>query len=163
MKLLRATQERKIRRIGSNKDIDIDVRILAATNENLDESVQKGGFREDLFHRLNEFKINVPSLRDRSEDISLFANHFLHSANLELHKTVKGFDEQVKQAFSNYSWPGNIREFRNVIRRAVLLAGTDNITIEQLPEEIIAPLRIEKLIDIGTNESFDLKSMAEKN
>ena len=163
LKLLRATQERKIRRIGSNKDIDIDVRILAATNENLDESVQKGGFREDLFHRLNEFKINVPSLRDRSEDISLFANHFLHSANLELHKTVKGFDEQVKQAFSNYSWPGNIREFRNVIRRAVLLAGTDNITIEQLPEEIIAPLRIEKLSDINPSESFDLKSMAEKN
>lgn len=163
LKLLRATQERKIRRIGSNKDIEIDVRILAATNENLDEAVQKGGFREDLFHRLNEFKIIVPALRDRIDDIPLFADHFLHSANLELHKSVKGFNEQVKQAFSNYSWPGNIREFRNVIRRAVLLSGADKISIEQLPEEIIAPPRIEKLIDISTSESFDLKSMAEKN
>ena len=163
LKLLRATQERKIRRIGSNKDIEIDVRILAATNENLDEAVLRGGFREDLFHRLNEFKINVPALRSRNEDIPLFADHFLHSANQELHKSVKGFDDQVKKAFSNYSWPGNIREFRNVIRRAVLLAGTDKITIDQLPEEINAPTRLEKLIDIKTSESFDLKSMAEKN
>jgi len=163
LKLLRATQERKIRRIGSNKDIDIDVRILAATNENLDGAVQKGAFREDLFHRLNEFKINVPALRDRSEDIPLFADYFLNSANKELHKSVKGFNEQVKDAFSNYSWPGNIREFRNVIRRAVLLSGTDKITIEQLPEEIIAPPRLEKIIISNSGESFDLKSMAEKN
>lgn len=163
LKLLRATQERKIRRIGSNKDIDIDVRILAATNENLDEAVQNGDFREDLFHRLNEFKINVPALRDRIEDIPLFADHFLYSANLELTKSVKGFNEQVKQAFSNYSWPGNIREFRNVIRRAVLLAAVDKISMEQLPEEIMAPARILKHSDINTRESFDLKSMAEKN
>jgi two-component system, NtrC family, response regulator HydG len=163
LKLLRATQERSIRRIGSNKDIEIDVRILAATNENLDEAVQKGGFREDLFHRLNEFRINVPALRDRNEDISLFADHFLNSANLELNKSVKGFNEQVKQAFSDYYWPGNIREFRNVVRRAVLLASADNITLEQLPDEIIAPVRKEPFADIPAGESFDLKSMAEKN
>lgn len=163
LKLLRATQERRIRRIGSNKDIDIDVRILCATNENLDEAVQRGNFREDLFHRLNEFKINVPALRDRNEDISLFADHFLHSANLELHKSVKGFDEQVKHAFSNYSWPGNIREFRNVIRRAVLLSNGDKIDLDQLPDEITAQPRKEKFSEIETRESFDLKSMAEKN
>ena len=163
LKLLRATQERKIRRIGSNKDIDIDVRIIAASNENLDEAVQKGGFREDLFHRLNEFKINVPALRERIEDIPLFADHFLHSANQELNKSVKGFNEQVKQAFSNYSWPGNIREFRNVIRRAVLLAGTDKISIEHLPEEITIQAIVVKHVDINTGELLDLKSMSEKN
>jgi len=161
LKLLRATQERKIRRIGSNKDIEIDVRILTATNEDLDLAVQRGAFREDLFHRINEFRINVPSLRNRKEDIPLFTDHFLRSANTDLRKSVKGIDVKVKEAFNHYSWPGNIREFRNVIRRAVLLAGTDIITIDQLPQEILEPERIDKYFDIS--ESTDLKSMAEKN
>jgi two-component system, NtrC family, response regulator HydG len=161
LKLLRATQERKIRRIGSNKDIDIDVRILAATNEDLSMAVQKGAFREDLFHRLNEFRINVPPLRNRKDDIPLFTEHFLRSANADLRKSIIGIDDKVKEAFKYYSWPGNIREFRNVIRRAVLLAVTDMITIDQLPQEILAPERVEKFFDIS--ESTDLKSMAEKN
>jgi two-component system, NtrC family, response regulator HydG len=161
LKLLRATQERKIRRIGSNKDIEIDVRILAATNEDLDLAVQKGAFREDLFHRLNEFRINVPSLRNRKDDIPLFTDHFLRSANTDLRKSIKGIDNKVQDAFNHYSWPGNIREFRNVIRRAVLLAGSDIITIDQLPQEILEPERIDKYYDIS--ESTDLKSMAERN
>jgi len=161
LKLLRATQERKIRRIGSNKDIEIDVRILAATNEDLSLAVQKGAFREDLFHRLNEFRINVPPLRNRKEDIPLFTEHFLRAANTDLRKSIKGIDDKVNESFRHYSWPGNIREFRNVIRRAVLLAASDMITIEQLPQEILEPERIEKFFDIS--ESTDLKSMAEKN
>ena len=161
LKLLRATQERKIRRIGGNKDIEIDVRILSATNEDLNLAVQRGTFREDLFHRLNEFRINVPSLRNRKEDIPLFTDHFLRSANADLRKSIIGIDDKVTEALRNYSWPGNIREFRNVIRRAVLLASTDVITIDQLPQEIIEIERIDKYFDIS--ESTDLKSMAEKN
>jgi two-component system response regulator HydG len=161
LKLLRATQERKIRRIGSNRDIEINVRILAATNEDLDLAVQRGAFREDLFHRLNEFRISVPALRNRKEDIQLFTEHFLRSANTDLRKSITGIDGKVNEAFLRYLWPGNIREFRNVIRRAVLLAGTDMITIDQLPQEILIPERVEKYFDIS--ESTDLKSMAEKN
>jgi two-component system, NtrC family, response regulator HydG len=161
LKLLRATQERKIRRIGGSKDIEIDVRILAATNEDLDQAVQRGAFREDLFHRLNEFRISVPPLRNRKDDLPLFTEYFLRSANADLRKSIKGIDDNTKEAFNQYSWPGNIREFRNVIRRAVLLAGTDMITIDQLPQEILKPEHVDKYFDIS--ESTDLKSMAEKN
>jgi two-component system, NtrC family, response regulator HydG len=107
IKLLRALQERKVRRIGSNKDIDVDVRIVVATNEDLSVSVNKGDFREDLYHRLNEFKITVPALRDRNADIELFAKYFLDLSNHELNKEISGFSAEVLEKFKSYSWRGS--------------------------------------------------------
>lgn len=140
IKLLRAIQERVIRQIGSNKDIPVDVRLIVATNEDLGEAVKNGDFREDLYHRLNEFQIKVPALRERPEDIPLFAEHFLNLANQELDKNIEGFDPEVVEKLQSYNWPGNIRELKNVVRRAVLLSTSDLVTIESLPPEIVAPV-----------------------
>lgn len=137
VKLLRALQERKVRRIGSNKDIDVDVRIVVATNEDLALSVNNGDFREDLYHRLNEFKITVPALRNRDEDIVLFANYFLDLSNSELNKEIEKFSDEVLDKFRTYSWPGNLRELRNVVRRSVLLSQADQVEIISLPSEIL--------------------------
>ncbi|WP_461533603.1 sigma-54-dependent transcriptional regulator [Sinomicrobium sp.] len=136
IQLLRALQERKVKRIGSNKEIQVDIRLITATNEDLQAAVRKGTFREDLFHRLNEFSINVPGLSDRKEDLMLFAEHFLELANRQLGKSVLGFSPEVAEAFENYSWPGNIRELQNVIKRATLLTASDYILKEALPQEI---------------------------
>ena len=135
--LLRAIQERKIKRIGSSREVDVDVRLITATNEDLQEAVKRGEFREDLFHRLNEFAIFVAPLRDRKSDLTLFANHFLLMANQELGKEINGFNQEVIEVFMDYAWPGNIRELRNVIRRAVLLERTGALTVESLPAEIV--------------------------
>ncbi len=137
VKLLRAIQERKIRKIGSNKDVPIDVRIIVATNEDLQSEVQKGSFREDLYHRLNEFRILVPPLRERKNDIPLFVNFFLEKANKELNRNVSKVPENLMETFLNYSWPGNIREIKNVIKRAVLLSKANELDKNALPEEII--------------------------
>jgi len=120
--LLRTVQERKVKRIGSTKEIDLDVRIIVATNENLVENIAKGTFREDLYHRFNEFSIHISSLKKRGKDILVFANKFLAIANEELSKDIKGFSEGVKNCFLNYSWPGNVRELKNVVRRVALLS-----------------------------------------
>ena len=106
--------------ICGNVDIPFDVRIISATNENLKEAVASGRFREDLYHRLNEFSIQALPLRERKEDILIFANHFLDKANEELGKQVAGFDEEVMRIFRTYSWPGNLREMRNIVKRATL-------------------------------------------
>lgn len=137
VKLLRALQERKVRKIGGNKDIDVDVRIVVATNEDLSVSVTKGNFRGDLYHRLNEFKITVPSLRNRIEDIELFSNYFLKLSNNELNKNISGFSSEVLEKFKYYSWPGNLRELRNIIRRSVLLSTDKEIELISLPDEIL--------------------------
>lgn len=134
--LLRAVQERKIKRIGSTKELDLDVRIIVASNENLTEAIQKGRFREDLFHRFNEFNINLPPLRDRGKDILTFAQSFLQAANAELNRNVEGFSEEVLSCFFNYNWPGNVRELKNVIRRATLFTEGNQIQIKALPLEI---------------------------
>jgi len=139
IKLLRVLQERKIRRIGSNTDIVVDVRILVATNEDLREAVRQGRFREDIFHRLDEFRIELTALRDRKSDILIFAEHFLGIANDQLEKNVLDFDDEVKDKLKEYYWHGNLRELQNVVKRAVLLAQSDYITLECLPYEIIAP------------------------
>ncbi len=151
MKLLRALQERKVRRIGSNKDIDVDVRIVVATNEDLSVSVNKGDFREDLYHRLNEFKITVPSLRNRIEDIELFANYFLELSNNELNKDISGFSSEVLDKFKSYSWPGNLRELRNVIRRSVLLSPEKQVELISLPNEILNDTLSNNYIVEGSN------------
>src|SRR5690606_15441421 len=137
VQLLRAIQERRIKRVGSTKEIQLDLRIIAATNENLLEAVEKGQFREDLYHRLNEFTIAVPSLRERREDILLFANFFLDRANTELGKEVLEFSEGTRQLLLDYPWPGNLREMRNVIKRAVLFTQGDTMRPEDLSKEVV--------------------------
>ncbi|MDR3711788.1 MAG: sigma-54 dependent transcriptional regulator [Puia sp.] len=137
--LLRVIQERKFKRVGGVKEMDVDTRIIVASNENLQEAYRKGRFREDLFHRFNEFSIILPAFRQRREDIPLFAEFFLDKANKELNKTVEGFEPEVMDIFLQYSWPGNLREFRNVIRRAALLTSSGLINPRVLPPEIIDP------------------------
>lgn len=135
--LLRVIQERKFKRVGGNKEMTTDVRIIVASNENLQLAYRKGKFREDLYHRFNEFSISLPSLRNRREDILDFAEFFLEKTNAELEKNVVGFEEDVLDTFLQYSWPGNLREFRNVVRRAVLLTDPGKkINKATLPWEI---------------------------
>lgn len=137
VQLLRALQERRIRKIGSSKEIEVDVRLVSATNENLTEAIAKGNFREDLYHRINEFTLKIPDLKDRPEDILLFANFFLDQANRELGRNLIGFDAKASQALQNYSWPGNLRQMRNVVKRATLLASGDLIGIKDLCDELL--------------------------
>lgn len=141
VQLLRVLQERKIRPVGSATDMSVDVRIIAATNENLENAIAQGRFREDLYHRLNEFSITVPSLRERVGDIALFAEHFLEEANRELGKQVKGFAKEALQTLKAYSWSGNLRELRNVVRRAVLFAQSGEILAEHLP--VLSAIRLQ--------------------
>lgn len=136
VKLLRALQERVISRVGDNKTIKVDVRLIAATNEDLTNNVVENEFREDLFHRLNEFRIQLPPLRQRGDDILEFTEFFIEKANKIFNKQVLGIDDNVKELFGKYNWFGNIRELRNIINRSVLLCPGDYITPEVLPDEI---------------------------
>ncbi|TVQ92280.1 MAG: sigma-54-dependent Fis family transcriptional regulator [Bacteroidetes bacterium] len=156
VKLLRAIQERKIKKIGSNKDISVNVRIITASNEDLAKAVKNGSFREDLYHRLNEFSVLVPPLRERKEDIVVFAEFFLKKANEELGRSVNSIPDDIMDHFYRYTWPGNIREVKNVIRRAVLLSIDDKITVESLPHEIIFSDFLKQ--DMLTANNHDLKS-----
>lgn len=138
VQLLRALQERKIKPVGSNKEVAVNIRIITATNENLKEAVEAGTFREDLYHRLNEFSIQVPSLKERNEDIMLFANFFLAKANRELEKEVVGFSDDAITLLTQYQWPGNLREMQNAIKRAVLLTTEALILPEVFPENMLS-------------------------
>lgn len=138
VQLLRALQERKVKPVGSNEEIHVNIRVIAATNEDLFQLVKKGDFREDLYHRLNEFSIKVPPLKEREEDLMIFANYFLDSANKELEKDITGFSEKTIAAFKSYHWPGNLRELKNVVKRAVLLSETEYISSSCLPSELLA-------------------------
>ena len=122
VQLLRAIQERRIRPVGSNQETEVDVRLICATNEDLPQAIARGEFREDLYHRLNEFTLHMPALKDRGEDILLFANFFLKQANEELERDIVGFDAAASEALLDYSWPGNLRELKNTVKRATLLA-----------------------------------------
>ena len=135
IQLLRALQERKIKPVGSNKEIGVDIRIITATNEDLREAVKKGDFREDLYHRINEFSIHSPSLVERNEDLMLFSDFFLEKSNQELNKNVIGFSPEVMTIFQNYRWPGNLRELQNCIKRATLLTKGDFVEKDALPAE----------------------------
>lgn len=149
IQLLRALQERKIKPVGSNKEIEVDIRIVTATNEDLREAVKNGDFREDLYHRINEFSIHSPSLAEREEDLILFAEFFLEKANAQLHKEVIGFSKEVVSIFQNYSWPGNLRELQNCVKRATLLTQGDFIESAVLPVEFFTP-------NEAKNDSFSL-------
>lgn len=137
IQLLRALQERRIKPVGSNTEIEVDMRIISATNENLLEAVSERTFREDLYHRLNEFSIRIPSLHERKEDLFLFIEFFLNEANISLGKEVLGLSKEVEEAFKNYSWPGNLRELKNVIKRSVLLTKSELIPLDVIPREVI--------------------------
>ena len=169
IQLLRALQERKIRPVGSNNEITVDVRLVSATNEDLEQAIEKGTFRQDLFHRINEFTLRMPELKDRREDILLFANFFLDQANRELDKQLIGFDDAASRVLLEYHWPGNLRQMKNVVRRATLLAQDQLITLKELTElqqithpHVGLPLRneeaekhqiIEALRQTGNNKS----------
>lgn len=170
--LLRVIQERKFKRVGGNKEMNVDVRIIVASNENLQDAYRKGKFREDLYHRFNEFSINLPPLRNRRDDILDFADFFLEKTKRELDKDVAGFENNVTQTFLQYSWPGNLREFRNVVRRAVLLTPAgEKITTSSLPWEITnsSPLTSESLetkpviaAPVSPKKELDLKDAASR-
>lgn len=165
--LLRVIQERKFKRVGGTKEMDLDIRIIVASNENLQEAYKKGKFREDLYHRFNEFSINLPPLRNRKVDIPLFAQFFLDKTNRELGKNVEGYEDEVMQMFLNYSWPGNLREFRNVVRRAVLLTPSGKISARVMPWEIANATEQQQVQEISTSDmaapkDFDLKDAAAK-
>jgi two-component system response regulator HydG len=136
MQLLRVLQEKKVKPVGASKEVKVDVRIIVATNEDLQISVSKGKFRNDLYHRINEFLITIPPLKDCKDDIPLFAHHFLEKANQEMNKNITGFDEDVLKCLNAYHWPGNLRELKNVIFRMVLISKTEIITSDSLLENI---------------------------
>lgn len=134
VQLLRALQERRIRPVGGTQEIPIDIRLVCATNENLEEAVGEGRFREDLYHRINEFTIYMPKLSERGSDLFLFADLFIHHANEELNRTVEGFDSDAAELLASHSWPGNLRELNNVVKRAVLLTRGNKITTTELTQ-----------------------------
>lgn len=134
VQLLRALQERRIRPVGGTQEIPIDIRLVCATNENLEEAVGEGRFREDLYHRINEFTIYMPKLSERGSDLFLFADLFIHHANEELNRTVEGFDSAAAELLASHSWPGNLRELNNVVKRAVLLTRGNKITTVELTQ-----------------------------
>ncbi len=169
--LLRTVQERKVKRIGSTKEIDLDVRIIIATNENLQEGISKGRFREDLYHRFNEFTIYMPALRELGSDIMLLANHFLQIANAELGRNVTSFSPEVEECFINYRWNGNIRELKNVVRRATLITEGDVILLKALPLEIsnyksshipVQEIIAEQEVTVIKENRHDLKNAAQE-
>ena len=132
VQLLRVLQERRVKPIGTTTEVKVDVRLIAATNEDLKAAIKSGAFREDLYHRINEFTIYMPHLCERGEDIPLFANFFLDQANRELEKPVPGFLPEAMERISQYTWPGNLREMRNTVMRAALLAQGNPIRVEHL-------------------------------
>lgn len=154
--LLRVIQERSFKKIGGVKEIPFNARIIVASNENLQEAVRKGRFREDLYFRFNEFSINIPPLRELKIDIPDFAQYFLNKTNNELNKKINGFEENVLNVFQRYPWPGNVREFRNVIRRAVLLTKSGKVDMNVLPVELTGHVKT----DIPEPKDPDLKNAA---
>lgn len=158
VKMLRALQERIIQPLGSTKTVKVDVRIITATNDDLKSSVANGSFREDLYHRLNEFKIQLPALRDRGKDIELFINHFIRLSNTELQRNVQNLSQQAKDLLLQYDWPGNLRELKNVIKRMVLLTPSETAEVDSLPEEMIISIN-----QIPKPNGTDLKAINEVN
>ncbi|MFQ6082246.1 MAG: sigma-54-dependent transcriptional regulator [Candidatus Aminicenantia bacterium] len=138
VKLLRALQERKIRRVGGTEEIEVDVRIIASTNQNLREKIKQGQFREDLFYRLNVISIEIPPLRERKGDIPLLVNHFLQKYSEQLKRTKKKVSSEVMKVFEAYPWPGNIRELENVIERAMTLEEGEVIFLKSIPQELLS-------------------------
>ncbi len=159
VKLLRALQEKVIQPVGGNKTLPVDIRLVSATNDDLLVSIRQGEFREDLYHRLNEFKIQLPPLRERGEDLMLFIQHFIRLFNQELNRDVRQIDEEALQWLLQYDWPGNLRELRNVIKRMVLLTPGEIAQADSLPEE----MKLSLPTRLPSNNSLDLKAVNEAN
>lgn len=159
VKLLRALQERVVQPLGSTKSIPVNVRIIAATNDDLANSVANGSFREDLYHRINEFKIQLPPLRERGKDLELFIDHFVKLSNKELGRNVKHISEEAKALLLQYDWPGNLRELKNVVKRMVLLSPSETAEVTALPDEMILSIRHTAPKPVGS----DLKAINEAN
>lgn len=138
VQLLRALQERRIRPVGGNREVAVDIRLVAATNEDLEAAIARGAFRTDLYHRINEFTLRMPELRQMPEDVMLFADFFLDQANRELDKRIVGFDAAATAALMRCAWPGNLRQLKNAVRTATLLAAGDYIAAADLPAEVTA-------------------------
>ncbi len=155
VKLLRALQERRIRRVGGTEEIDVDVRVIAATNVSLESLVEQKRFREDLFYRLQVIPIRTPTLRERREDIPLLAEHFLGRFARQMGKRVAKISEEAMSLLQDFTWPGNVRQLENVIERAVALETTEAVLPERLPEEIRRPTRSEPLPAMGDGFSLD--------
>ncbi|ASB48279.1 sigma-54-dependent transcriptional regulator [Alkalitalea saponilacus] len=151
VKLLRALQEKTIQPLGSDALVEVDIRIIVATNESLITLVKNGVFREDLYHRLNEFKIDVPPLRERVDDMELFIGHFIEEANKDLQRDVRSLAEEAMQVFREYEWPGNLRELRNTIRRMVLLTQEKIAEADKLPSEMLSHIRVASSTPSGSN------------
>lgn len=156
VQLLRVLQEKVVQPVGSDKLIPVNVRVIAATNDSLMDSVNKGTFREDLYHRINEFKLSVPPLRQRDDDLMIFVDHFIGEANKELNRNVKSLSSEVAKMFKEYDWPGNLRELRNCVRRMVLLSTEEEAGMDLLPEEMLHYLKSGKSV-LSNNPSTDLK------
>jgi len=162
VKLLRVIQERNIRKIGDTKDIAVDVRIIVATNDDLKKAAEEGDFREDIFYRLDEFRIELLPLRERTGDILLFAEHFLSESNTELERNVEKFSAEVEERLKSYQWPGNLREMKNVIKRGTLLSAGNTMELSSLPEDIVHPKFVLTEPDSTDVEITDLKSVVER-
>lgn len=160
VKLLRALQEKQIRRVGSNSEIDVDVRIISATNQDLSETMREGTFRSDLFYRLNVISIDIPPLRERREDIPLLMHYFLKKFNDKFKKQLEGFEKEVEDLFLQYPWPGNVRELENFLERSVALEKNSLVTTKTLPTELIYNIsdkldQTESIDSILQKENFD--------
>ena len=157
VKILRALEERQIERVGGNQLTDVDVRLIAATNRDLQSMVEQGDFREDLFYRLYVVVINLPPLRERGDDILLLLNHYLKIFNEENNKNIKGFSSDAYDILSKYNWPGNIRELRNLVERMVVLCQTEIIDMENIPSHV----RLSKsdMALISSNGSLTVEEM----
>ncbi|MDQ3534786.1 MAG: sigma-54 dependent transcriptional regulator [Bacteroidota bacterium] len=162
VKLLRALQEREIQPLGSNKKIKVDVRVITATNDELVKSVKEGDFREDLYHRLNEFKIKVPPLRERDNDLEIFVDHFISISNKELDRNVQRVSPEVLTIFKNYDWPGNLRELKNVVKRAVLLTEGEVAGKEKLPDEMVFAIAQSSKLKVDGSNLKALQETTEK-
>src|ERR1041385_3133759 len=137
VKLLRVLQEREFERVGGTVTIKVDLRVIAATNKNLEEAIEAGEFRQDLYYRLNVVSLEMPSLRDRREDIMLLANYFADKYGTRCNRKLKGFSPEARACLTSYDWPGNVRELENAVERAVVLGTTDQILAEDLPEALL--------------------------
>ena len=161
MQLLRVLQEKKIKPVGAIKEISVDVRVVTATNEDMEKAISAGKFRSDLFHRLNEFMIQIPTLENCKEDISLFAHHFLQMANIEIHKNVIGFDEKTLELFQSYNWPGNIRELKNVVFKLTLVTQEQIIKANLLKETVPVIYNYKHSYSWETKESQEIERIKE--
>ena len=164
IKLLRVLQEKKFERVGGSQTIEVDVRVIAATNRNLEEEVKAGRFREDLYYRLNVIHLEVPPLRERKDDIPLLISAFLDEFNRENGKSVTGFSQAAKSAIYKYDWPGNIRELRNCVESAVVMAGGSEIVLEDLPPSVSKASRAESIsVPMGITLDEAEKLIIEEN